>query len=327
VIKVNLKLIVCLILVIILCFFPYTGNIHWTRVLIEVFIWTTVSIGFRLILTAGQLSLAQVSFMGLGAYTIAIMTTKIHLNYWICFPLAGIFTSIFALIIGYLSLRARGIHFAIATFAISEVIRLTWIEWKSLFGGVGGIPNIPSPNSLFGLEFGSVSSFYYFSLLLVIFTIIIMHRLEISKFGMILVTLEKSENLSQSVGINTYKYKIIAFIIGGFFAGLTGGVFATFYHYIGPEDFSIHQTFYVLIYVLTGGVNTIYGTTIGVFVLIIALKLIHHIPAFNPVWESLFLGCTLLLIMKFLPGGLISILQKFSLDTVLLDWRKRRALT
>lgn len=320
--KINPKLIILLILVIGLFFFPETKNIHWTRVLIEIFIWTTVSLGFRLILTAGQLSLAQISFMGLGAYTVAILTTKFHLNYWICFPIAGMITSFFALIVGYISLRTRGIYFAIATFAIAEVIRLTWIEWKTLFGGVGGIPNIPSPNPLLGLKFGTIPSFYYLSLLLIIFTILIMHRLEISKFGMILLTLEKSENLAQSIGINTFKYKTIAFIIGSFFAGLAGAVFATFYHYIGPEDFSIHQTFYVLIYVLTGGVNTIYGAIIGVFALIMALKLIHHLPGFNPVWEPLFLGGTLLIIMKFLPGGIISIPQKFSLRNLVLNWRK-----
>lgn len=133
--KINPKLIILLISVIGLFFFPETKNIHWTRVLIEIFIWTTVSLGFRLILTAGQLSLAQISFMGLGAYTVAILTTKFHLNYWICLPIAGMITSFFALIVGYISLRTRGIYFAIATFAIAEVIRLTWIEWKTLFGG------------------------------------------------------------------------------------------------------------------------------------------------------------------------------------------------
>lgn len=321
-----MKIISSLALLFLLFLFPNTGSIHWTRVLIEIFIWTTVSLGFRLILTAGQLSLAQVSFMGLGAYTIAILTAKLQLNYWISFPLAGVLTSVVALILGSISLRTRGIHFALATFAISEVIRLTWIEWKSLFGGVGGIANIPPPDPLLSLKFGSIPSFYYLSLLLLIFIVLIMHRLDKSKFGMILLTLERSENLSQSVGINTFKYKVIAFIIGSFCAGLAGAVFATFYHYVGPEDFSIHQTFYVLIYVLTGGVSTIYGTILGVFALIIALKLIHHLPGFNPVWEPLFLGCTLLFVMKFLPEGLISIPQKMCLRNLFLGWRKERDL-
>lgn len=285
---------------------------HWNRVLIEIFIWSVVSLGFRLILTAGQLSLAQVSFMGLGAYTVAILTTQVHLNYWICFPLAGIFTGFFALIIGYISLRTRGIHFALATFAISEVIRLIWIEWKTLFGGVGGIPNIPSPNPLLGLKFGSIPSFYYFSFVLLFFTALVMYRLSQSRFGMILLTLEKSENLSQSVGVNTFRYKLIAFIAGSFFAGLGGAVHSTFFHYVGPEDFSIHQTFYVLIYVITGGANSIFGTLLGVSSLILGLKLIHHLPNFNPVWEPLFLGGVLLAVMKFKPEGVLSLLQSLT---------------
>jgi len=305
----TLLLIAFLVLILI---FPNLGSMHWNRVLIEIFIWSVVSLGFRLILTAGQLSLAQVSFMGLGAYTVAILTTQVHLNYWICLPLAGIFTGFFALIIGYVSLRTRGIHFALATFAISEVIRLIWIEWKTLFGGVGGIPNIPSPNPLLGLKFGSIPSFYYFSFVLLFFTALVMYRLSQSRFGMILLTLEKSENLSQSVGVNTFRYKLIAFIAGSFFAGLGGAVHSTFFHYVGPEDFSIHQTFYVLIYVITGGANSIFGTLLGVSSLILGLKLIHHLPNFNPVWEPLFLGGVLLMVMKFKPEGVISLLQNLT---------------
>jgi len=292
--------------------FPSLGSVYWNRVFIEIFIWAVVSLGFRLILTAGQLSLAQVSFMGLGAYTVAILTTQVHLNYWISFPLAGIFTGFFALIIGYISLRTRGIHFALATFAISEVIRLIWIEWKTLFGGVGGIPNIPSPSPLLGLKFGSIPSFYYFSFALLFFTALVMYRLSQSRFGMILLTLEKSENLSQSVGVNTFRYKLIAFIAGSFFAGLGGAVHSTFFHYVGPEDFSIHQTFYVLIYVITGGANSIFGTLLGVSSLILGLKLIHNVPNFNPVWEPLFLGGVLLAVMKFKPEGIISLLQNLT---------------
>ena len=287
--------------------FPFSGNIHWTRVLIEIFMWTTVSLGFRLILTAGQINLAQIAFMGLGGYTVAILTTKLSLNFWLCLPLAVACTAFFAMIIGYISLRTKGIHFALATFAVAEIIRLIWIEWKTLFGGVGGIPNVPPPDPILGIPFTNVSSYYYLGFVMVLFTIAVMHRIERSRFGIALLTFENTEDLAQSVGIDCFRYKNIAFIIGSAFAGLAGAFFAVFYHYVGSEDFTIQQTFYVMIYVLTGGVQSISGTVIGVTSLMVSLKLIHHIPGFNPVWEPLFLGCTLLAIMKFLPGGLISL--------------------
>jgi branched-chain amino acid transport system permease protein len=292
--------------------FPFSGNMHWTRVLIEIFMWTTVSLGFRLILMAGQINLAQIAFMGLGAYTVAILTTKLSLNYWLCLPVAVASTAWFAFLIGYISLRTKGIHFALATFAVAEVIRLIWIEWKTLFGGVGGIPNIPPPDSILGLAFTNVAAYYYFAFLMALFTIAVMHRIDRSRFGAALLTFEHTEDLAQSVGIDCFRYKNIAFVIGSAFAGLAGGFFATFYHYVGSEDFTIHQTFYVMIYVLTGGVQSIFGTILGVASLMIALKLIHHIPGFNPVWEPLFLGCTLLAVMKFLPGGLISLRRSAS---------------
>lgn len=296
-----------MIVVALFCVPLFITSIHWIRVLIEIFLWTTLSLGFRLILTSGLASLAQVSFMGLGAYTVAILTTKVGVNYWICLPLAGIVAAFAALIIGAISLRSRDIYFAIATFAIAEVIRLTWIEWISLFGGVGGIASIPSPNPIFGLKFDSTVSFYYLSLFLVFMTTAVMYRLEVTSFGRILLTFEGEEDLALSVGINPFKLKTIAFVIGSFFAGLAGGVFAPFYHYIGPEDFSIHQTFFVLVFVITGGAGTIYGTMIGVFTVTVLLKLLHHLPGFNPVWEPLFLGCILLIVMKFVPGGLIGL--------------------
>ncbi len=292
--------------------FPFSGNMHWTRVLIEIFMWTTVSLGFRLILMAGQINLAQIAFMGLGGYAVAILTTKLSLNYWLCLPLAVASTAWFAFLIGYISLRTKGIHFALATFAVAEVIRLIWIEWKSLFGGVGGIPNIPPPDSILGLAFTSVDTYYYLAFLMLLFTIAVMYRIDGSRFGAALLTFEHTEDLAHAVGIDCFRYKNIAFVIGSAFAGLAGGFFAAFYHYVGSDDFTIHQTFYVMIYVLTGGVQSIFGTILGVASLMVALKLIHHIPGFNPVWEPLFLGCTLLAVMKFLPGGLISLKRSAS---------------
>jgi len=119
--------------------------------------------------------------------------------------------------------------------------------------------------------------------------------------------------------------KTIAFVIGSFFAGLAGGVFAPFYHYIGPEDFSIHQTFFVLVFVITGGAVSIYGTMLGVFAVTILLKLLHHLPGFNPVWEPLFLGCILLIVMKFVPGGLISLPERIA--SLLKDKAQERDVT
>jgi branched-chain amino acid transport system permease protein len=281
--------------------------------------WTTVSLGFRLILIAGQINLAQIAFMGLGGYTVAILTTKLSLNFWLCLPLSAISTAFIAMIIGYISLRTKGIHFALASFAVAEIIRLIWIEWKTLFGGVGGIPNVPSPDPILGITFANVSSYYYFGLVMVLFAIGVMHRIERSRFGIALLTFEHTEDLAQSVGIDCFRYKNIAFIIGSAFSGLAGGFFAVFYHYVGSEDFTIQQTFYVMIYVLTGGVQSIPGTLIGVTSLMVSLKLIHHIPGFNPVWEPLFLGCTLLTVMKLLPGGLISLRRPVPPEKIRLD--------
>jgi branched-chain amino acid transport system permease protein len=317
-----MKSVPWVILLVGIVLFPITGDIHWTRVLIEIFMWITVSLGFRLILTAGQINLAQIAFMGLGGYAVAILTTKLGLNYWPSLLLAVGSTAVFALGIGYISLRTKGIYFALATFAVAEIVRLIWIEWKSLFGGVGGIPNIPPPNPVLGIQFGNVISYYYFAFIMVIFSMAVMYRIERSRFGMALLIFEHTEDLAQSVGIDCFRYKNIAFVIGSSFAGLAGGFFAAFFHYVGSEDFTIHQTFYVLIYVLTGGIQSFYGTLLGVSSLIICLKMIHHIPGFNPVWEPLFLGCTLLAVMKFLPGGLISLPGRLSLERFKLDLKR-----
>ena len=312
-IKIDWKFSSILISVIILCFLPHMiRNVYWCRVFIEFFIWVTVCLGFRLILSTGELSLAQVAFMGVGAYTVGILTTRLDWNFWACWPLAGIVVSIFAFIVGSISLKIKGFYFAIATFAISEIIRLIWIQWTSLFGGVGGIPQIPSPDPILSLKFGSAVSFYYLSLVLAIITGLIMYRLDTTRFGLTVRTFEEADNLAESVGVNVIQYKLIAFVIGSFFAGLAGALFATFYHYIGPEDFAIHQTFYVIIYTLAGGAASVYGTLIGCFIIMMVQASVHLIPGYNPVWEPLILGGILISIMKFLPGGLIGVQQRIS---------------
>jgi branched-chain amino acid transport system permease protein len=312
-IKIDWKFSIILISVLILCFLPQMiRNVYWCRVFIEFFIWVVVCLGFRLILSTGELSLAQVAFMGIGAYTVGILTTRLGWNFWACWPLAGIVAAILALIVGSVSLRIKGFYFAIATFAISEIIRLIWIQWTSLFGGVGGIPQVPSPTAILGLKFGSPVSFYYLSLVLAIITALIMYRLDTTRFGLTVSTFEEADNLAESVGIHVMQYKLIAFVIASFFAGLAGALFATFYHYIGPEDFAIHQTFYVIIYALAGGAASVYGTLIGCFVIMAVLASVHVIPGYNPVWEPLILGGILILVMKFLPGGLIAIPQRIS---------------
>ena len=257
--------------------------------------------------SAGHVSFAQVAFMGIGAYTTALLTKELHWTFWSCLPLSGFVAASVALPLGYITLRIKGVYFIVATFALGEVIRLVWIEWSSLFKGPGGIPDIPLPSPIFGWEFGSASSFYYLILCLLIFTMFAMYGLDRSRFGMTLLTFEQAEDLAESVGINAMKYKVIAFVIASFFAGITGAFYATFHHYISPDDFSLTQSLYVVVYTAIGGTGSLYGPVVGCFTLILLPALLHYVPGYEPVLEPLIYGSILIIILLLLPAGLVSL--------------------
>jgi branched-chain amino acid transport system permease protein len=268
---------------------------------------TTLSL--NLILTTGQLSIAQAAFMGIGAYSSSLLVTKTGISFWLALPISGAIAGAAGVLIGLPTLKMRGVYFAIATFAFGELVRMMFTNWVSLFGGVGGILNIPAPNPIpffgGGLHFHTKGSFYYLVLFVMLITIYVNYRLLSSRIGMAFHALAEAELLAEQSGIPVMKYKLLAFVIGSFFTGLSGCLYAHYSHYIAPGFFSFWESVHFIIMVVIGGVGTLGGPIIGAVFLTLLPELIRATKEY----EMVIYASALIAVILFLPKGLMSMLR------------------
>jgi branched-chain amino acid transport system permease protein len=306
--KEYIKYIVVLAVVIFLFFFPQIiKNPYYIRVWINTFYLIVLTVSLRMILMTGQVSIAHYAFMGIGAYTSALLVTKVHWNFWLTLPLAGIIAAVVAIPLGYITLRIKGAYFAIATVALGEVIRMVWVEWKGVFGGMNGIMGIPSPSPIDGLMFGSMPSYYYFALILMLFALAIMYQMDRSRYGMTFRSIAIADNLAESVGINIMNYKVFAFTVACFFAGLCGALYSSLQHYISPMDFTPMESMMLIVFLVVGGRANILGPIVGVCVLVWLPVFLEQLPGYKPTILPIIYGAFLLVVMLFIPDGVLGI--------------------
>ncbi len=293
-----------LIVLIVLLTLPVaTRDPYFLNLFITVGIWTTSVWGVRLIMSTGQLTLGHAAYMAVGAYASTLLTMKAGLSFWLAFPLAGIISSLIALLIGYPILRIKGVYFSIITFAFAEIIRLIIVHWPDVLGGYGGIPNIPPPQPIFSIRFTSRVPFYYLILAISLATYLFMGRIEKSRLGRIFSSIHESDTLAESIGINIMKYKMIAFGLGCFFAGLSGSFYAHYFNFTSPEFFTIWQSIYCLIFVIVGGGGSVFGPFLGSLFMTLVPEFLRVAKEYEPVVYAIIL----ILIMFLLPGGLVTL--------------------
>jgi branched-chain amino acid transport system permease protein len=306
-----------IILFFFLLVFPSTRLVspYW----IHIFIMAALNIGMaasvRLIFLAGEISIGHAAFMAIGAYTSALLVKSLGWSFWLGLPIGSVTAAVIAFFIGYVTLRAKGIYFIIITLAFGEVILLIISNWD-LLGAVNGISKIPRPNPLFGLTFTGHASNYYLVFLLTLLTLGISYRFEKSHFGLILRSIAQAPQITESVGINIMSFKVMAFVLACFLAGMYGSFYAHYTTVIHPDMFTLYQAIMFLIYFQVGGVGSIWGAIVGGgFLTLVAefLRKTHHL-------EILCFGILLMAIVLFLPEGLISL--PFKVNSIFL--RKKR---
>ena len=282
-------------------------NPYYIRVWINTFYLIVLTVSLRMIMMTGQLSIAHYAFMGIGAYTSALLVTKAHWNFWLTLPLSGITAALFAIGLGFVTLRIKGSYFAIATVALGEVIRMVWVEWRGVFGGMNGIMGIPPPGPIGGLSFGSMPSYYYFALLLMLFALAILYRMDNSRYGMTFRSIAMADDLAESAGISIMNYKVFAFSAACFFAGLAGAFYSSLQHYISPMDFTVFESIMLIVFLVVGGRANILGPIIGPAILSWLPVLLEQIPGYKPTMLPIIDGAFLLVVMLFMSEGAIGI--------------------
>jgi branched-chain amino acid transport system permease protein len=260
---------------------------------------------FRLITTTGGWSLAHIPMMGCGAYATALLAGTLGVPFWFSLPLAGLAAALAGLAISYPLARTRGFAFFVASFAAGEAIRLCWIRFKIPFGGHKGL-TVPAPvllQNVSWLDFEEAVPYYFLALAITLVSLAIMYRFDKSRIGDTWRALASEEKLAKSVGINITKYKMLAFSVGSFFAGVAGVLLAHRLWAIEPRQFGFNTTLYLLVWVVFGGSHTFAGPIIGVVVLTFLAELLRPMVE----WVPMIFGTIIILILIFLPNGLESL--------------------
>lgn len=295
----------------------YLRSQFYLHIIIYIFVLIILALGVRLIYTTGMVSFAHAAFYAIGAYTSAVLVLKLDWSFWLTFLIGGILAAIVALIIGIPVLRIKGVYFFLVSFAFGMVV-MTFIAnyYVGLFGGPQGVVGLPPPNpitipGLPTIEFVGKVPFYYLSLIMMAITVLIMYRLDKSRFGLICKSVRDADALAETTGINIMRYKVLAFVIACFFAGIAGAFIAHYYLSSSPGMFSFHLSVSLLVFMLVGGPGSVAGPMVGVAALVFLSEVFRDLAealALPPgPSEVLIYGVILIVFIMFLPEGLIGL--------------------
>ncbi len=257
----------------------------------------------RLVFSTGIWHMGQAAFYAIGAYILHFLVVGAGLSFWAALPIAGLGAALVAWGLGTVTLRVKGIYFAILTLAFVEVVRL---GITNAVGAKSSIISTPLPNAiitpLFTIDFSSRIEFFYLMLGLVAVTLLFLYSLEKSRIGTILKIIAESEDLAESIGINVMRYEVLAFVIGAFFAGMAGGFFASYNRVISPDVFTVWYSIILAVIMLVGGGFSFWGPPIGAVLLVTLPTLL---PSGAP--EKIFYAVLVIAIIFVLPKGLVSL--------------------
>ncbi|MCP4024412.1 MAG: high-affinity branched-chain amino acid ABC transporter permease LivM [Desulfobacteraceae bacterium] len=294
-----------------LLFPQFTGR-YQQDVAINVLIYVCLGLGLNIVVgLCGMLDLGYIAFYGIGAYTYALFNTHYGVPFWICLPISAIFALIAACIVGFPTLRMRGDYLAIVTLGFGEIIRLILNNWMSLTNGPNGIMGINRPG-MWWISFADGISFehfwfkklhlmYYVILGLVILTIIAVNRLNFSRVGRAWEAIREDETAAELMGVNTFILKLLAYAMGGFFAGIAGAFFVARMKFVSPDSFIFYESAMVLCMVVLGGLGSIPGIILGAAALIVFPEVFREFE----LYRMLAFGAVMVLMMLFRPAGLI----------------------
>ncbi|MFQ5692043.1 MAG: branched-chain amino acid ABC transporter permease [Nitrospinota bacterium] len=257
----------------------------------------TLLLGFT-----GQISLGQAGFVGLGSYVSVGLTMGAGISFWPALLVAGLVGAGFGLVIGPV-LKVRGHVLAMATLAFAEIGRLIALNWTEVTGGPMGVPGVPPP-TLGSFEFNNDHRFFYLILAAVIINYVVLRRTIDSRVGRAMKAIRDDHEAAAASGVSVLRYKIMAFAIAGFFAGIAGALFAHLDLYISPNDFSLEESIRILTMVVVGGMGSFAGSVLGAVTLVMTNEYFHRFQQYS----IAVYGLMMILILIFAPSGLHGLL-------------------
>lgn len=260
----------------------------------------------------GIVVLGQAAFYGIGAYTAAILATRLG---WTFIPtaVAGmVMAFIMGIVIGLPTLRIRGNYLSIVTLGFCEIVRIVELNWVSLTGGPFGIKNIPAP-SILGFQLKKPMQKYYLILVLLILCILLVRNLMNSRAGRAWQAIKGDETAAQAMGVDVFRCKVLAFAIAASIAGLAGAFYCSYVNYIDSTSFSYNQSILILSMIIMGGLGSIPGSIIGGVFFITLPEILRNLGnLLGGNWGSVFMeyrqvvyGIVLVLMIMYRPDGIL----------------------
>lgn len=266
----------------------------------------------------GLQSLGHAAYFGISSYTIAIVSKRVTDNFAIDVA-AGLGAAIVtAAIFGLLALRTTGAYFLMATMALAQVLWGIAYRWRGLTGGDDGLPGISRPD--LGLSWFSLwdtTNFYYFCLAIALLVLVALYIMVRSPFGYALQGIRESESRMRALGYDTWRFKYAAFVLSGFFAGVSGMLYVYYNSFVNPHELSVVLSAEALLMVILGGPGTLFGPLLGAGAVVFLRNIVSGV---TDRW-LLILGAVYVLVVLFAPRGIVGEIKDR------LDRRSRAAVT
>ena len=303
----NLKTLAIGVLLLILPLVLQQFGNAWVRIADMALLYVLLAVGLNIVVGyAGLLDLGYVAFFAVGAYMYGLLASPhlfetfpavaalfpggLHMPLWVIVPVAAALAGLFGMLLGAPTLKLRGDYLAIVTLGFGEIIRVflnNLDQPVNITNGPKGLNqidpihffgiNLGKPLKLFGIEFASVSLYYYLFLALVLMTLLISYRLEVSRIGRAWMAIREDEIAAKAMGLNTRNLKLMAFGMGATFGGISGAMFAGFQGFISPESFSLMESVMIVAMVVLGGLGHLPGVVLGAVLLSALPEILRYI--------------------------------------------------
>ncbi len=282
-------------------------NPYYLHVAIMAGIFAVLAMSLNLLLGyTGQLSLGHAAFFGIGAYTSALLTLQREWSFWLALPAAVALAGVAGWAIGRLALKLRGAYFVLVTISFAGVVSLVSVNWMELTNGPLGLPGIPVP-TLGPWSLRGKTAYYYLVLAGAALSWLVCRRLVHSRIGRAFVALRENEPLAESVGVDGTRYLVIAAVVSAGMAGMAGSLYAHYTKFVSPEVFLFTYTVTMVIMVIAGGKGTLAGPVVGAVLFTALPEALREATSWQ--WQMLAYGVILLLLVFFLPSGIVPALS------------------
>lgn len=255
----------------------------------------------------GLPALGHTAFSCIGAYTSSLLALNMGMSPWIGLLIGACVAALSGVVIGYPAVRLKGDYLALATFGLGVIVYSIAKNWVSLTRGPMGLPGIPG-FSIFGFELSGIWSYLLLVSVFVILTIFVIKRIVDSPFGRILRSIREDEIASEALGKDTIKHKLLVFIIGAFFAGIAGSLYAHYITFIDPSSFTVMESITILLMVIFGGMGSISGSVVGAVILVVLPELLRFLGMPSSIaapMRQMIYGFLLVVLMLKRPQGIM----------------------